>query len=222
MWKTFISVASISALLTGCAMTREPSRTPRTAIEQLLLSQAMTRSLEHVSVPLTAQDSIYVEIAGFAPDRPTLESRFVDTTGSEASPQLRVLRHQASDLPVMQSKLEGRLGEVGLSVRSGWKEADYRIQVTVDALGTEQGESFIGMPAVQSVLLPFSLPQLTLFRAQAQKGYVRFTLDVYDAKTGRLVRSLAAQEGAAYYNQYTLLFFMTFEGTDLMSRPPRQ
>ncbi len=104
-------------LLIGCAMSREPSRTPRTAIEQLLLSQAMTRSLEHLSVPLTSGERIHVEIAGFPHERSTLESRFVESATGEASPALlRTLRHPVSDLPIMQSKIEARLGELGVAL----------------------------------------------------------------------------------------------------------
>jgi hypothetical protein len=218
-WKAGVSIAALSVLLFGCAMTREPSRTPRTAVEQLLLSQALTRSLEYLAVPLAPDDRIYVEIAGFPHDRSVLEGRFLDAASAETSPPPRILRHPASDLPVMQSKIEARLGELGAAVRPGPDEADYRIRVTVEALGTEQGESFVGMPPVQSVLLPFALPQLTLYRAQRQQGYVRFTLDLYEARTGRLLRSTAAHEGKAYYTQFTAFFFVTWEGTDLTSRP---
>jgi hypothetical protein len=119
----------------------------------------------------------------------------------------------------MQAKLEARLGELGVLLPPTPVDANYSVRIIVDALGTEQGESFVGMPPVQSVLLPFSLPQLTLFRAQLQRSYARFTLNIYNAKTGELVRSTAWYEGSAYYNQYTVLFFFMFEGTDLIGKP---
>src|ERR671919_2118046 len=56
-------------LLAGCALARESSKTPRTAIEQLLLSQAVTRSLADVALPLPAGSSVVIDVAGFGMDR---------------------------------------------------------------------------------------------------------------------------------------------------------
>jgi hypothetical protein len=75
------------------------------------------------------------------------------------------------------------------------------------------------MPPVQSVLIPFALPQITLYEEQRQQGYARFTIDVYDARTGELIRSTPWYEGSAYYNQYTVIFFISFKGSDLVATP---
>jgi hypothetical protein len=202
-------------LLSGCALTREPSRTPRTAIEQLLLSQSISRSMEHLTVPVAESESVNVEVVGFPSDRSLLQTSFPTAAGN--SPLgLHVLRHEASDLPVLHGKLEARLGALGLSLRSRREDAQYFMRVIVESLGTEQGESFIGMPPVQSVLLPFSLPELTIFKAQRQRAYTRYTADLYDVRTGRLLRSTPWYEGGAYYNQYSFLFFFTVHGSDLV------
>jgi hypothetical protein len=77
--------------------------------------------------------------------------------------------------------------------------------VLVQSLGTVQGETFFGMPSVQSVLIPFSLPELTRYKAQVQSGYMRYSIDLYDAARGRLIRSTPWYAGSSYYNQYTLI-----------------
>lgn len=208
-------------LLFGCALPREPTRTSRTAIEQLLLSQSITRSVKHLSVPLPSGQPVVVDLAGFPQDRSILQAPFstpqIATTGRPAD--LPVIRHEASDLPVVLGKVEARLGELGLPVRTRREEARYLLRVVVEALGTEQGETFFGMPPVQSVLIPFALPQLTLYEEQRQQAYARFTMDVYDARTGELIRSTPWYEGSAYYNQYTVFFFFSFKGTDLVATP---
>lgn len=220
-FRTCILLAGIvPSLLFGCALTREPTRTPRTAIEQLLLSQAMTRSMKHLSMPVPSGQPVIVELAGFPQDRSILQARFFTpqiTTTSPVEPP--VIRHEASDLPVVQGKIEARLGELGLSLRTRREEARYLVRVVVEALGTEQGVTFVGMPPVQSVLIPFSLPQITLFEVQRQRAYVRFTIDVYDARTGELIRSTAWYEGRAYYNQYVILLFLSFKDSDLVATP---
>ena len=208
-------------LLFGCAVPREPTRTSRTAIEQLLLSQAITRSVKHLSIPVPSGQPVVVEVAGFPQDRSILQPAFstpqVTTSTQPADPP--VIRHEASDLPVVQSKIEARLGEFGLPLRTRREEARYLLRVVMEALGTEQGETFFGMPPVQSVLIPFALPQITVFEAQRQQAYARFTVDIFDARTGQLIRSTPWYEGAAYYNQYTVLFFISFKGSDLVATP---
>ena len=215
---TTLVLVTLCAGLSACAFSREPSRTPRTAIEQLLLSQAIERSLRHLSLPLAPKQSVTISIAGFPHDRSVLQTPFPSTSDLQTNQQLSVIRHQSSDLPVMQGKVEARLGELGLLVYPLEQDADFRIHVIVEALGTEQGQSFFGMPPVQSVLIPFALPELTLFKAQLQRGYARYQFDIFDAKSGELIRSTAWYEGSAFYNQYTFLFFITLEGSDLVGR----
>jgi hypothetical protein len=53
-------------LVSGCAFTRTPTQTPRSATEQLLLSQAIERSLQDLSIPLMEGSSVIVETVGFA------------------------------------------------------------------------------------------------------------------------------------------------------------
>jgi hypothetical protein len=43
------------------------------------------------------------------------------------------------------------------------------IRVLVQFLGTVQGETFSGMPSVQSVIGSFAFPELTLYKAQSSK-----------------------------------------------------
>lgn len=162
-----------------------------------------------------------VEVAGFPQDRSILQAAFStpQVTPTTRPPDPPVIRHEASDLPVMQGKVEARLGELGLPLRTRKEEARYHLRVVVEAIGTEQGETFFGMPPVQSVLIPFALPQITLYEEQRQRAYARFTMDIFDARTGELIRSTPWYEGSAYYNQYTVFFFFSFKGSDLVATP---
>ena len=112
--------------------------------------------------------------------------------------------------------------EAGPTSGEGSKRADdaaYVVRIIVHAVGTEQGETFFGARTAQSFLLPFSLPDLPLYAVQYQKAHMRYTLDIYESNTGRLLRSMPAYVGEAYYNQYTVLFFISFKRTDL-AHPP--
>jgi hypothetical protein len=215
----FAALLCSSLLFMGCALIREPTRTPRTAIEQLLLSHAVTRSMSELSLPLSSGETVMVEVVGFPTDRLALQERFGSNTTLGDNSDLPVVRGPGSDLVVVYGRAEARLGELGFALQPRRKDAPYVVRVTVLALGTDQGQTFFGMPPVQSVLLPFALPELTLFKAQRQKAYMRYTIDIYDSMTGRLVRSTPWYQGSAYYNQYTVLFFLSFHGTDLSQAP---
>jgi hypothetical protein len=196
-------------LLSGCALAREPSKTPRTAIEQLLLSHAIERSLADLTVPLSEGASAVVEVVGFGNVQP-----FQNTAQKPG-----LLYGFPSDFSYVRDAVAGHLGELGLQIRTHEGDAAYRIKVMVQSLGTEQGESFFGMPPVQSVLLPFALPELTLYKEQDQKAHMRYSLDIYETATGRLIGSTPWYIGSAYYHQYTILFAFRFISTDLILPP---
>ena len=216
-----LALVVISAVLSaGCATPREPSRTPRTAIEQLLLSQAIERSVAHLEIPLPSDSAVFLDVSGFGTDPVVLQSRGEGVRKQPNAPAGPMMVYGPSaDLLIVRDLVAARLGSLGLRLQTREEEAGYRVRVLVRALGTEQGENFFGMPPVQSVLLPFSLPELTLYRAQNQSGYVRYSIDVFDAGTGRLVRSTPTYIGSAYYNQYTVFFFLTFRSTDVVTPP---
>jgi hypothetical protein len=180
----------VSALLIGCATTREQSKTPRTAIEQLLLSEALERSLAGLSVPLPTGASVVVETAGLSGDQ-----------------------------SFVRKLVEDRLGAEGMLIREKAEDAGYLVRVIVQTLGTEQDNSFFGMPPVQSGLLPFALPELAVYDKKIQYGVARVSLALFERATGRLIIATRLYEGTASYKQYVLLFFIGFRATDLRHPP---
>jgi hypothetical protein len=92
-------------------------------------------------------------------------------------------------LTYVRDAVAGQFGRLGFRIHPKAEESRYIVRVLVQSLGTVQGETFFGMPSVQSVIIPFSLPELTLYKAQVQSGYMRYSIDLYDAASGRLIRS---------------------------------
>lgn len=202
----------LSSLLSGCALTQEVSKTPRSAIEQLLLSQAVERALEGLEVPLPEGESVRVEVSGLQTDRAHLHL-------DEQEGTFGVIDSPSWDLAFVRDLVAGRLGELGYQVRKREEEATYLARVLVQAMGTNQGKTFFGIPPIQSLIIPFALPQLTLYQEQDQLAHVRLHLDLFEAATGRFVRSTPWMAGNTYYNQYTVFFFFTFRRTDLVAAP---
>jgi len=186
-------------LSTGCALNRTPTQTSRSATEQLLLSQAIERSLNDLVIPLAAGASVTIEAAGFA------------------VPPINV--GASSDLTYAHDAIAERLGQLGYYIRPKAEEATYLARVLVQSLGTVQGLTFFGMPPVQSVLIPFALPELTLYKHQAQSGYMRFSIAMYEMSTGRFLFSTPWYSGSTFFDQYTFFFLFTYNSTDLNSPP---
>ncbi len=199
-------------LLPGCILPREVSKTPRSAIEQLLLSESVERALGKLAVPVPEGETIRVEVSGLQTDRTHLHL-------DEENERFGVVEGASWDLAFVRDVVTGKLGELGYRLPKPSEEPDYLIRVLVHAMGTNQGKTFFGIPPVQSVIIPFALPQLTLYQELDQVAHVRLHLDVYETATGRFVRSTPWTFGEAYYNQYTIFFFFTFRTTDLIQPP---
>jgi hypothetical protein len=178
-------------MVTGCATMKElPTPDQATAIEQLLITQAVEQSLNNndaTDLPLPEHATVKLETVGL-----TVEQRF------------------------LIGAIGRWLGEQGLRLPPGGEAATYRIQILVQSLGTEQSQSFFGMPPVQGGLLPFAIPELSLFKAQYQSGLTRFRLDIFETTTGQFIRSTPWLQASTFYNEYTLLFFIDFYRTNLV------
>lgn len=176
---------------TSCAtMTELPTPDQGTAIEQFLMTQAVERSLNSIEtslLPLPEDAAVTLE-----------------TTGLTA------------ELGFLIGAVSRWIGEQGLRIPPDEQEATYQIQILVQSLGTEQSRSFFGMPPVQSVVIPFSLPEISLYKAQYQSGFTRFRLDIFERKTGQFIRSTPWLQASTFYNEYTLLFFIDFRRTNLI------
>jgi hypothetical protein len=125
----------------------------------------------------------------------------------------------AGDLAFVKDAVAAHLNVLGYRLTKQEEDASYLVRVIVQSFGTSQSLSFFGMPPVQSVLIPFSLPQLTVYQNIAQDGYVRYGVQVIERASGRLHYSSPWHSHRTYHDQYTVLFFFTWRVTDLEEAP---
>ncbi|MBL0010388.1 MAG: hypothetical protein IPP22_03915 [Nitrosomonas sp.] len=180
-------------LLSACSTTQKITNSARTATEQLLISEAITRSLpKQIDLPLPMPKGAIVklDVTGLTPDK-----------------------------DMAKGVVAGWLGFLGYTVQDGPENAAYRVNLVIDSLGSEVGNTFIGIPPVEASLLPIALPELALFKAELQSGYARFHLDVFDMPSGRFIASSSPFIADTFYNAYTVLFLISFNKTDLTSPP---
>jgi len=200
----------VTALVTGCALEQEVSRTPRTAVEQVLLTQAVEKALVNLSVQLPEGVNVDMDVTGLESDRSRLD---MTNTGQGT------INRPSRDILYIRDAVAAELGRRGYRVSAQGAESPYLVRVMAESFGTMQGNVFVGMPPVQSVLIPFSLPELTLYKRQSQSGYVRLHMDVYDNRTGEFLGSTPKLIGRAYFNQYTVLILATWLRTDVTAYP---
>lgn len=191
------SLVAALILLSACGVTRDASKSPRAATEQLLLAQAVERSFEDVSVPILKEAAVVMEVAGLTPDQYYVRDA--------------VAGHLAKTL--------------GTRIVDRRDQAKYVVHVMVQALGTELDQSFFGMPQVQGGLIPIALPELPLYKFIREIGYVRYSMNIYEAATGKLALATPWFTKTAAWRQYTIFIFLTFRTSTLtdppeLSRPP--
>lgn len=203
-WVTCAALGVVIAVaLTGCSATRETTRTFRTSVEQLLISQSVERGLNAAADVLPPKRSVVVEVAGLTDDHQFAREIVVEW-----------LRQQGWQIATKERKEEGKkTKEEGTPER-------YLVHVLMYALGTEQAQSFLGIPATQGTLIPISIPELAVYKAQRQHGYARFAFNLIETPSGRLIAASPVLEGTVYFNQYTVLFAFTFHKTDIVPPPP--
>jgi hypothetical protein len=196
LFRALILGAVFILFASGCSTTQRYTQSARTVTEQLLISEAVARSLPPQPagiLPMPPGSSVLLETAGLGGGGP--------------------------DQALLQQILLAWIGKQGYSIQADATKASHRVNVVVDALGTEFAGNFAGMPPVQSQFIPFSLPELALFKSQYQTGYAKFHLNIYELPGGRFVGSTPSYMADSYYNNYTILFFISFTRTDLPYPP---
>ncbi len=203
---------ALALWMAACALPQEVSKTPRSATEQLLLTQAVERALTGLMVPLPDGAALYVEVSGLQTDRAHLHL-------DEEEQTFGVIDNPSWDLGYLRDTVAGRLGELGFRLVQRDGEATYLARIMVQSMGTNQRKTFFGIPPIQSLIIPFALPALTIYQELDQLAHVRLHLDFYESATGRYVRRTDYVSANTFYNQYTVLFFFTFRHTDLVDAP---
>jgi hypothetical protein len=120
------------------------------------------------------------------------------------------------DQDFVRLSVAGRLSELGYRVYKLENKPTYLARIMLQGLGTEQGTSFLGMPPVQSVLIPFSLPEITIYKKVTREALSRLSLSVYRADSRRLISKTPWYEASTHYNQFVVLLFMSFLQTNLV------
>lgn len=140
-------------LAVGCATTKT-SNTARTAREQLLISNAIDQSLDKI------------DFAPFRNQTVFLEEKYLDSV----------------DKGYLIGSIRHRLLANNVTLAGKADDADVVLEVRSGGVGTNQSESFVGVP---EIVLPgmMTIPELRFATKTSQKGVAKIGLVAYSPKT---------------------------------------
>jgi len=148
----------LPACCAGCA-SRLVTNTPRSAIEQMLLSRAVDMALEKFEMPEVANRKVFVDVANL----------------------------KAYDAEYIRLAVRVRMAQLGAVVVDAAAGADLVAEVACGALGTEFKSAMIGLPPLPVPNSPVPLPESPLYRSTERTGIVKLLIFLHEK--GKFVAS---------------------------------
>jgi hypothetical protein len=133
-------------------------------------------------------------------------------------------------------RLEGRSVDVSVFAQSGneafvkefvttWLKAhgvrtvstnpELRLKVFATVLGTDRGETLIGLPSFQAPIVNVPFPEIALFKWSRNRGQSELRVFAFDGKSDDFVDQLPLSIGHSKSDDFTILLFIGFSKSDL-------
>jgi len=197
--KIYVTVAGmlLTTALAGCGTTRWTD-TGRTATEQLLISDAVDRSVSQI-------------------DFSSLRGRtvFFDATYLKG----------VTDEQYVVSTLRQHLFASGCIIKEKQEDATYVVEARSGAVGTDRADVLYGVPATtipQLVAMPgvpTTIPEIALGRKTEQHGVAKLAVFVYNRETGRAVWQSGTSNVVSHAKDIWVLGIGPFRRGTIYSRP---
>ncbi|MBA4105018.1 MAG: hypothetical protein C0485_04610 [Pirellula sp.] len=163
IWLTTTCLAICAAV--GCGTTRQ-SNTARTATEQLLISDAVDRTVQQINFKVLAGEAV-----------------FFDTTQMG----------DVVDKSYLISCMRQHLLASGCVMKDKREDATFVIEPRVGVLGTDSNDLMFGIPAFSvpqvatGSVLPSSVPEIAFAKRRDQMGVAKIAVFAYRRETGEPV-----------------------------------
>ena len=189
MASTLLALAGLAALTTGCASLKT-TQTPRTALEQALLSEAAVRALK-----------------GFKVSGVEGRKFFLDAS-----------KLKAVDQEMIIARLNETFLQAGMLGAGKPEDADIIIHPSVDYAGIDHATLLWGLPPIPLPIPSvgtITTPELAIFKRDIQYGRNKMAAYGVERETGRLAFSIPPSSGQAHYSQWTFLIAFGFKTSDM-------
>jgi len=184
--KYIIWTSLLVTFAAGCG-TRTFTNTERTAIEQLLLSGAVDNALEKLDIPQVAGKKTYIDFTNL----------------------------NIYDIEYVKAAVRARFAEMGAQLVENAEQADYVVEISSGALGTEYKSSILGIPSIPIPSSPTPFPELALARGIEQTGIAKLLVLIHS--NGELV-STGHYYGKAERDENFVLWFRFQPRDDIRTR----
>jgi len=139
------------------------------------------------------------------------------------------------------SRLAGRKVSVDLYAQTGaqafvkefvvaWLEArnvrvalgsqELAVKVFASAVGSDRGETFIGIPSIQAPAIGIPIPEIAVFKWARNRGLSELLVHVFDGTTNALVETIGPVVGHSKQDDFTFVVVINFTLSDIDDRSP--
>lgn len=169
-------LAMACAVFTGCTTSRT-THTARTGLEQLLVSNAVDRTLDQTPLPPLSGRKVYVE------------EKYLD----------------AVDKNYVVGSLRQRVLQQGGHLTDNKEDSEITIEICAGAVGTDSTESYLGVPGLTVPGLPVELPEVRVFERSSQYGTAKLNLVAYATATGELLHDAGQSLARSDENRWAVM-----------------
>ncbi len=188
-----LAILAVMLFAAGCT-TPQMTNTKRSAVETLLLSDAVDKAM------------MQFDLRRFA-----FKKMFIDSTNLVAE-----------DKPYVIAALAQALGDQAIIRVNDKKDAEYIAEIYCGTLGTDHDKFMIGMPPV-AVPIPFSgpvkTPEMPLYKNNSQKAFCKLRLSIWSAGGAQKLYSSRYMYSVSYLDRCCVIGF-PFNRTNLPSYFP--
>jgi hypothetical protein len=201
----------LTVLSSGCGSTRS-SNTARTATEQLLISDAIDRTVQQINFKVLEGEAVYFD------ERHLLE---------------------VVDKSYLISSFRQHLLASGCVLKDKREDATFVVEPRVGAIGTDNHDWLVGVPAINvpqvplAPTLPAAIPEIPFAKRRDQKGVAKVAVFAYRRETGEPVwqSGMAISEseandiwvlGAGPFKRGTIYEEKSFVGTRIAAKDDDQ
>jgi hypothetical protein len=175
-------------LLCGC-YTARVSETPRTATEQLLLSQAAEQAMTGVDLSWLHGKKIFVEDKYF----------------------------ESYDKGYAVDLIREKFSKYGGLLTATNDKAEVTVEIRSGSLAMNTSSLLIGIPSI-SVPVPFAgyvqTPEIAFYKSEKADGIAKFALFAYARESGNYISGLGPDSGKSHFYKYKLLV-INWQRTDI-------
>lgn len=190
MWNILVILVSVLLSILIIGCTSvRITMTPRSSLEQQLLVQGLERAMAQINIDRFKGKRVALELVGLTKD----------------------------DLPFTKEFVRIWMAKHGIRIDQDQKEIDLILKVFARVLAVDQSETLFGTP--EFFLLGIPIPAIVIYRNIRNRGRADLQIYAWDERSEMLVDELPIGIGETKYDQYTILFIISWTSTDLDKKP---